>query len=131
MPSSRLVQEPATAEVLAFVASSFRSAWAVELLRLLRSQPDRIWTQAHLVSHLRASELVVRQSVQALTAVGLVAPREDGTVHYAAPPSLEPMLLAVERLYLTAPDTVRRVIVRGNSHSMTAFSRAFRLRSED
>lgn len=125
------MQEPPTADVLAFLAGSFRSAWAVELLCLLHSQPERIWTQADLVSHLRASELVVRQSVEALAAVGLVAPRENGTVHYAAPLSLESMVAAVERLYRTAPDTVRRAIVRGNSHSMTAFAKAFRLRSDD
>ena len=125
------MNEPGNNEVLAFLAGSFRSAWTVELLCLLRSDPDRTWTRDELVVRMRASELVVRQGVAALHAVGLVAPGEDGTLFYAVPPSLESMVAAVDKLYRTAPDLVRRAIVRGNSPSMTAFANAFRLRSED
>ena len=125
------MSEPGSSEVLAFIAGRFRSAWALELLCLLHSAPDRTWRRDALVSQLRASELVVRQAIEALAAVGLVAPAEDGSVRYAAPPSLKPMVVAVAHLYRTAPDTVRRAIVRGNSPSMTAFANAFRLRSED
>jgi hypothetical protein len=125
------MQEPDSSDVLTFLAGSFRSAWAVEFLCLLHSEPARIWTRDDLVSHLRASDLVVRQSVDALCAAGLVAPGDDGTVRYAVVPTLEPMVAAVERLYRSAPGTVRRAIVRGNSPSMTAFANAFKLRSED
>lgn len=118
-------------QVLAFAAASFRSAWTVELLCLLHADPSRCWTAPDLVRQLCASDLVVRQGVASLVAAGLVAPGPADEVRYAAPPPLEPMVDALMQLYRTAPDAVRRAIVRGSSPTLAAFAEAFRLRSED
>jgi len=123
--------EPTSEEVLAFISATFRSAWALELLCLLRTEPRRAWLPEELVRALHASKLVVRHGVGALAAVGLVTVGTDGRVSYEAPAHLEPLVSAVEQLYRTAPDAARRAVARGNSQSLTAFADAFRLRSDD
>ncbi|ABP64355.1 hypothetical protein Saro_3495 (plasmid) [Novosphingobium aromaticivorans DSM 12444] len=125
------MKEPAKAEVLSFIGATFRSAWSLDLLCLLRTEPRRAWTQAELVRALCASDLVVRQSLDELSAAGLVLTETEGAVRYGAAPGLELMVVAVEKQYRTAPATVRRAIVKGNSPTITAFADAFKLRSEE
>lgn len=122
---------PTNEQVLAFVAAAFRSAWALEMLCLLRSEPERSYRREELVRLLSASRLVVEQSVTALAAIGLVASEPGGEVRYGTPAHLESLIAAVADLYQRAPDAVRRAIARGNSRSLAAFSDAFRLRSDE
>jgi hypothetical protein len=107
------------ARTLAFAAANFRSAWTVELLCLLQAEPERTWPFADIVTAMRAS-----------VGAGLVVSDAAGAVRYAAPASLEDTVEQVIRLYKSAPDKVRRAIVRANSPSMVAFADAFRLRDE-
>ena len=118
-------------QVLAFVSASFRSAWPLELLCLLRADRNRSHAPDDLVRKLCASTLVIEQSVTALVAMGVVAVGPDGAVRYEAPDSDEPVIAAVADLYRHSPDTVRRAIARGNSRSLAAFADAFRLRSDN
>ena len=118
------------ARTLAFAAANFRSASTVELLCLLQAEPERTWPFADIVTAMRASELVVQQGIDALVGAGLVVSDAAGAVRYAAPASLEDTVEQVIRLYKSAPDKVRRAIVRANSPSMVAFADAFRLRDE-
>ena len=112
------------------MAATFRSAWALDLLCLLRSGPGRRYRREELVGLLSASRVVVEQSVAALAAVGLVATEPGGEVRYAAPVHLAHLIAAVAELYQRAPDAVRRAIARGNSRGLAAFADAFRLRSD-
>ena len=66
-------------EVEAFIGSSFRSVWALELLRLLLVDDDRAHSQADLVEAMRSSDAVVAQSLATLVAGGLVAVDGDGS----------------------------------------------------
>lgn len=125
------MKELSSEQVLAFIAATFRSAWALELLCLLRSQPERSHGADELVRALSASRLVVEHSVSALATIGLVATEPDGAVRYEAPDHLEPLIAAVADLYQRSPDAVRRAIARGNSRSLAAFADAFRLRNDE
>lgn len=118
-------------QVLAFVAATFRSAWPLELLCLLRSTPGRSYRHEDLVRELSASWLVVEQSVAALAALDLVTIEADGAVRYDAPDHLEGLMTAVAEHYRRSPDAMRRAIARGNSRSLDAFADAFRLRSDE
>jgi len=118
-------------QVLVFIASTFRSAWAIELLCLLRSDPQRSYSPGELVRLLSASRVVVEQSVAALAALGLVSTEDDGTVRFDAPDHMDGLVAAVAELYQRSPDAVRRAIARGNSRSLAAFADAFRLRSDE
>lgn len=116
-------------EVSGFIRSSFRSVWSLELLLLLKREP-RAWTTEEIVQALRASDLVVVQSLESLSAAGLVAREKDGAARYAPLPSLAPLADSAESYYARSPDAVRRLIVGGGAGGLAAFADAFRLRRD-
>lgn len=118
-------------DVSSFIASSFRSVWAIELLLHLKRNADRSWAKAELVETLRASELVVSNALRSLAASGLVVEDEGDGVRYApASPDIEQLADATEALYAKKPDAVRRIVVASATGGLTAFADAFRLRRD-
>ena len=113
-----------------FIRASFRSVWALELLLLLKRE-QRPWGHDEIVAALRASSLVVTQSVASLAAAGLVIEDDAGHVLYT-PVSAETEALVVEteRLYASKPDAVRRLIVAASAGGLSAFADAFRIRKD-
>ena len=122
---------PTRDEVLSFIRGTFRSVWALELLCFLRQNRDRSLAHLEMVSGLRGSDLVVTQSVDALTAAGLVLSDAEGLARYApASEELDRLVGEVEALYSTSPDAVRRMIVSAANSGITAFADSFRLRKD-
>ena len=122
---------PSKQEVDSFIRATFRSVWALELLCFLRQNRDRSLTHLEMVSGLRGSDLVVTQSVDALTAAGLVLSEAEGLSRYApASDELDKLVAQVEALYSTSPDAVRRMIVSAANSGITAFADSFRLRKD-
>jgi hypothetical protein len=114
-----------------FIVASFRSVWALELLCLLRRHRDRSMSHEELVAGLRASQLVVTQGLESLSAAGLVVLEADDRARYApASKALDNLVAATEEFYARSPDAVRRIIVSSASPSLTAFADAFRLRRD-
>jgi hypothetical protein len=116
-------------EVLRFIAASFPSVWALELLLTVR-RDRRPWTRDDLVASLRASELVVSKAVDALVAAGLASVDEDGIVSAADSAEIGASMDRAEQLYRTRPNAVRRAIISASTSSATAFANAFRLRRD-
>ena len=122
---------PESAETIGFIRGCFRSVWSLELLLLLKSDPDREWAADELVGHLRSSEVIVRQSIESLVACGLLVIQENGAVRFLpASADLERLVVNSERLYGKKPDAVRRLIVLSSNDQLTAFADAFRLRKD-
>ena len=122
---------PPDEEVSSFIRATFRSVWALELLCFLRQNRDRNLTRAEMVAGLRGSELVVTQSLDALTAAGLVLADADGSARYGpASDDLDRLVERAEALYAKSPDAVRRTIVAAANPGITAFADAFRLRKD-
>ena len=122
---------PSKQEVTSFIRATFRSVWALELLCLLRQNRGRSLTHEEMVAGLRGSDLVVTQSVDALTAAGLVLAESDGTARYSpASEDLDKLVARSETLYGTSPDSVRRMIVSAANPGITAFADSFRLRKD-
>jgi len=116
-------------EIAAFIRSSFRSVWSLELLLLLKREPERSWSRADLVAQLRASDLVVDQGVDVLHAAGLVLTDASGAVCYRPlSDDLAAMVEQAEALYARSPNAVRRVITAPATRGLAAFADAFRLR---
>lgn len=116
-------------ELLSFIASSFRSVWALELLLLLKSE-GRAWARSDLIAHLRASDLVVANALAELVAAGFASVDEDGACYRPATDEVGRSLDAAEKLYRSRPNAVRRAIIAAGSSSATAFADAFKLRKE-
>lgn len=98
-------------ELAAFVREHVRSVWAVELLLLLKRDPDRRWPAADLVRELRASTLLVNDNLQRFERSGL-AVREDGDLWRYAPamPMLGELADRLEAAYRERPVTVINLI---------------------
>jgi hypothetical protein len=117
-------------EIAGFIRSSFRSVWSLELLLLLKRDP-RLWRHGEIVTALRASEVIVAQSLDFLTAAGLVSIDEAGGAAYRPASERSATLVEdTESLYARGPDAVRRLIVGAIPNPLTAFADAFRLRKE-
>lgn len=116
-------------EVSGFIRSSFRSVWSLEVLLLLKAEQRR-WLAPEIVEALRASDLIVAQSLEGLEAAGLIVRDEDGAAVYGPAPSLTPLADAAERFYARSPDAVRRLIVGTSAGGLAAFADAFKLRRD-
>ena len=114
-------------DLLQFIAASFPSVWALELLLALRSD-RRVWTREDIVATLRASDLVVSKAVDALVAAGLASIEGNGILYLPVNREVDHCAERVEQLYRTRPNKVRRAIVAASASNVTAFADAFKLR---
>lgn len=116
-------------DLLQFIAASFPSVWALELLLALKRE-RRPWTRHELVTTLRASELVVNKALDALIAAGLGSVDDDGAVYLPVSREVDKCVDRVEQLYRARPNAVRRAIVSVGTSRASAFADAFKLRGE-
>ena len=122
---------PTRQDIPTFIRSTFRSVWALELLCYLKRHADRSASHQEIVTELRGSDLVVTQSLAALSAAGLVLGDEEGAARYSpASEGLDQLTAAAEVLYRKSPDAVRRMIVSALNPGLAAFSDAFNLRTD-
>ena len=122
---------PNDQEVSAFIRSSFRSVWDLEVLRYLSRSPAAGHAPAAIVAAMRASEVVVANSLSALLAAGLIVREPDGSARYApASEELDALTRGADALYSRSPDAVRRLIVTAATPGLSAFADAFRLRKD-
>ena len=118
-------------EVENFIKATFLSTWSLETLLLLRRDAERWWTHGDIVAALRASDLVVSNSLERLCIAGLVMVEERGTARYQpVDPALDDLVEAAEQLYARSPDAVRRMIVATANPGITAFANSFRLKKD-
>jgi hypothetical protein len=117
-------------EIADFVRTTFRSVWALELLILLRQNPERKLTTAEMVAALRGSELVVARSIETLAAAGLILVDPAGARFAPASDAVAELIADTERLYASSPNAVRRMIVAAANPGASAFADAFRLRKD-
>ena len=99
-------------DILAFIATSFGSIWALELLLLLRRDPSRGWDAAAAVRELRSSPIVIEEAVAKLSAAGLIVQDSAGLCRYhAASPRLDRLASELEAAYAAKPMMVINAIV--------------------
>jgi hypothetical protein len=119
---------PSEEDVSSFIRSTFRSVWALELLCFLRQEPGASRSHSEMVAGLRGSDLVVTQSVESLTAAGLLMLEADGAARYSpVSADLDELVESTVALYKRSPDAIRRQIIAAANPSITAFADAFRL----
>ena len=114
-------------DVLRFIAASFPSVWALELLLALKRE-RRPWSREELVTTLRASELVVSKALDALVAAGLASIEGGGALYQPVNREVDDCVEQAEQLYRTRANKVRRTIIAASTSSAAAFANAFRLR---
>lgn len=115
------------ADLTSFIASSFRSVWALDLLLLLKRE-DRPCSREELVALMRASPSVIENALDALVAAGLAGMDGDDPTYMPTGKDVAALVDQTEQLYASRPDYVRRLIVASSNKGLAAFSDAFRLK---
>lgn len=116
-------------DVLAFVAATIKSVWALELLLLLRGARNRGWDADGLVRELRASTVVVQDALAGLLSSGLVAMDETGQFRYhPASQQLDGFAAQTETLYRAKPLSVINAIATAPNEKLRIFAESFRLK---
>ena len=114
-------------QLAAFIASSFRSVWALELLLLLKEEKQPL-SNEELVTSLRASPAVVEKGLEALMVAGLADGDGESFAYRPINAEVASLVEETEQLYRTRPDRVRRLIIASSNKGIAAFSDAFRLK---
>ena len=99
-------------EFMGFLRKHVRSVWGVELLLLLRREPDRCWAPGELVRELRASSSLVADNLQHFLLSGLVAPEADCYRYAPASPVIEEFCARLESAYRERPVAVINMIAK-------------------
>ena len=98
-------------DLAAFVREHVRSVWAVELLLVLKRDPERCWPAAALVGELRASTTLVKDNLQRFERSGLVLKDDRDCWRYApASPVLDELAGKLEAAYRERPVSVINLI---------------------
>jgi hypothetical protein len=116
-------------DLLAFIATSISSVWALELLLLLKRDPTKAWDAENLIRELRSSPVVIEEALKRLQSAGLVMQDGGPTYRYqAASAHFDELVSELEKAYATRPMTVINAIVAAPSGKLRAFSDAFKLK---
>lgn len=118
-------------DISAFIRSTFRSIWSLEMLLMMTREQERRWSPGELVTALRASDLVVSRALEDLDAAGLIAAEVGGQLRYApASPRLRALVAGTSDFYQRSPDAARRLILDQRQGGPTVFADAFRFRKD-
>jgi hypothetical protein len=99
------------AELAQFVREHVRSVWAVELLLVLKRDPERRWPPDALTAELRASSSLVVDNLQRFERSGLAMRDEAAGWRYApASPLIAELADRLERAYRERPVSVINLI---------------------
>ena len=117
-------------DVAQFAQDGLGSVWALNLMLALRGDPERRWSAAELVVHLRASETIVREALPRLRDLGLVADIEGQQWNWRpASHQLDDLCRRVAEEYSLRPVAVVNVIARRHEN-LRLLADAFRFRKK-
>jgi len=117
-------------DLQSFIRESVRSVWALELLLLMRRQPDRRWTATQLVGELRASTSLVTENLAGFERAGLVVGDDcDGHRFAPASPVLVKLCDELDQAYRERPVAVINAIASSKDKLQT-LADAFKLKGD-
>jgi len=118
-------------ELATFVREHFRSVWAVELLLVLKRDPDRCWPPPDLVRELRASTGLVSDNLAHFERAGL-AVLDDGDCwrYRPAAPVLSELCDRLEAAYRERPVSIVNIIAAPRD-PLQSLADAFKFRRGD
>ena len=117
-------------DLAGFVRQHVTSVWMLEMLLLMRAQPDRAWTVAELVRELRGSTWLVTTNLGRLQRSGLVVD-DDGRFRFApAGEVLRGLCDEIAEAYRERPVTVINLIAAPDD-PIRGLADAFRFKGGD
>lgn len=116
-------------EVLAFVQTSIKSVWALELLLLLRRTRPRAWPRPGLVQELRSSDAAVAEALTDLRNTGFIVDTGADLFRYEpASKALDDAAQRIEEVHASQPLALAKAIASAPNDKLRIFADAFRLK---
>lgn len=125
--ASRLTEDE---KLFNFVRSHVPTVWTLELLLVLKRDPDRRWSSEQLVAELRGSEAVVTAALGQLKRAGLA--RIDEHARYGYEPALPGLAASADQLdqaYRERPFTIIKWIAAPED-KLRSLADAFKFRRD-
>lgn len=117
--------------VLRLIHSSIKSAWALELLLLMRRHTTRSWTVDALTAELRSSPSLVAAILIGFERADLVREGPDGSYHYAPQTAeLDDAVRQLDAVNAERPLAVIKEIISAPNDKLSSFVEAFKLRKD-
>lgn len=120
-------------DVKQFLQEHISSVAQLEVLLLLRSEPERQWTAEQVAKALYTTPEMVAEQLSELSRRGLAAASEDTELHYRfwpATPELDGQAAVLDRAYKERRVAVITYIYSQPVEKVRTFADAFRLRKE-
>ena len=112
----------------AFARTAIGSVSALELLILLRHNPQSRYRVAELVRGLRSSELAVSHALDHLMQFGLVGGTAESGYHYQqGSPQLDAICERIEAIYARKPVSLIRALLDTPDEKLRQLADAFRI----
>lgn len=114
-----------------FIRKNINSVEQLEVLILLRRQPDREWSPREVAQEMRSTTSAIELRLEDLVNRRLAKRSESGTYSFAAPAKVATVIDETAGQYSARRTTIIQMIFSAPSDSVRSFADAFRLRSED
>lgn len=117
--------------VLRLIRNSIKSAWALELLLLIRRHSTRSWTVDALTTELRGSPSLVASILIDFEKTDLVREQPDGSYRYApGTAELDDIVRQLDAVNAERPLAVIKEILSAPNDKLASFVDAFKLRKD-
>jgi hypothetical protein len=117
-------------EFLTFIKKNITSVEQIEVLLILRANPERVWTVEEISTILRSSNNSIESRLEALTLRRMARPEGHQGYRYAASGRLHDMVEVLASEYAVRRFSVIELVFSRPDAART-FADAFRLREED
>jgi hypothetical protein len=117
-------------EFLTFIKKNITSVEQIEVLLILRANPERVWTVEEISTILRSSNNSIESRLEALTRRHMARPEDDQGYRYAASGRLHDMVESLASEYAVRRFSVIELVFSRPDAART-FADAFRLREEE
>jgi hypothetical protein len=120
-----------SARVRRFLERDIDSLETLELLLLLRKNPECYWSSDEIVAELRSTPFSIRQRIQTLRRLGLIAERTGGGWCYAADGAMERLIAETADAYRDLRLRVIEAVYHSSTEPFREFSDAFRIKERE
>jgi predicted transcriptional regulator len=114
-----------------FLARYIRSVEHIEILLLLRNQPDRTWTVLQVYEVIRSSQSSIEKGLERFAAHGFLAEEKESQATYRYAPRTEELSAALEQIeanYRVSRVRMIEAIFAAEVDPAQEFADAFKLR---
>lgn len=114
-------------DALIFLQHSIKTVWTLEILLILRRDPDRAWSSEGLIRESRSSTLILQEVLENLEQAGLIVVEGSRRFRYrSATPVLESLVGEIASAQARRPAAVTKALLSVSSDKIQNFAGAFR-----